>query len=222
MPSALICTQADFSAELADTLLWRNGFERHLASRLEDARTMAIAARPDIVLVDGELPRADALLAQLRSDPATRNLSLVVIARGDFGPAEVALLEAGANAILRLPPGPEWDERLTRLMQVPARKEARFPVQFAIEATVGPGLSIAALAVNVSLHGILMESNIAVSVGDELALLLWLPDGADEFTGAGRVVRQATAKQYGVEFQRLDGDGPERVLRFVGGRAAGH
>ncbi len=219
MPSALICTQVDLAGELGHTLLWRDGFERHVAPRLEDARTMAVAARPDIIIVDRDLPRADKLVSQLREDQATRRVSVVIVARGDFDPSEVALLEHGANAILRLPAGAEWDERLNRLMQVPARKEARFPVQFAVEAALGHGPAIPALALNLSAHGMLMESSVAVTVGDQLALTFRLPDDSAVVSGSGRVVRQATATQYGVEFQTLDGNGSDLVRAFVDGLA---
>ena len=72
----------------------------------------------------------------------------MVAARGDFDPSEVELLEAGANAILRLPAGPEWDERLPRLMDVPVRREARFTVHFDVEAAAGAEDPAAALAIN--------------------------------------------------------------------------
>ena len=41
--------------------------------------------------------------------------------------------ESEANAILRLPAGPEWNGRLERLMAVPVRKDARFPVSFDVQ-----------------------------------------------------------------------------------------
>ena len=114
---ALICSEGDLEDELAATVLGRGGFEHHTASRLEDAHLMALAARPAIVMIDRDLPRADQLVAALREDRSTRSLSIAVVARGDFDETELALLEAGANAILRLPAGPDWDARLNRLMK---------------------------------------------------------------------------------------------------------
>jgi DNA-binding response OmpR family regulator len=109
MVSVLICTHSELEKELGHTLLWRQDVERHVVSRLEEARMMALAARPSIVVVDRELPWAGRLVSALREDPSTRNLSIVVVARGDFDPSEVELLESGANAILRLP----WNSRAT-------------------------------------------------------------------------------------------------------------
>jgi hypothetical protein len=176
--------------------------DRHMAGRLEDARMMALAAKPEVILIDRDLPRAEKLVVALREDPSTRRMSLVIFARGDFDPGEVAFLEAGANAILRLPAGPDWDERLTRLFHVPVRKEARFPVQFAVDATAGPGTVFPALALNLSLHGMLMESNLEVEVGQELTFLFHLPGSAQAAATRGVVMRKAAPTQYGIEFQK--------------------
>jgi CheY-like chemotaxis protein len=219
MPVALICSQAELEGDLGHTLLWRAGMERHVATRLEDAQMMAVAARPDIVIVDRELPRSDKLVAALREDPTTRGLSIVVAARGDFDPAEVELLEAGANAILRLPAGPEWDERLTRLMDVPVRRDARFTVHFDVDTTAGAGDPSAALAVNLSMSGMLLESPIPLAVGDEIQLQFQIPESEGQIKAAARVVRVAGPGQYGVEFGRVDGAASEHLRAFVTGAA---
>lgn len=217
MTNVLLCTQADLEPDLGHTLLWRHDIERHQAARLEEARMMAVAARPSLVVVDRDMPRSDKLVAQLREDEATRALSIVVLARGDFDPVEVEFLEAGANAILRIPAGPDWDDRLVRLMQVPARKEVRLPVQFAVEGVPGNGGSLfPALAVNLSFSGLLLESHLSLAIGDEVGLLFRLPNALGPVSAMGRVVRQAAPTQFGVEFRRFDGDGQVQVRQFVG------
>ena len=135
MSVVLVCTHAPtIDADLGGTLLFRQDVERQVFAKQDEARMFAVAARPRLVIVDRDLPWAGRFVAALREDASTRGLSVVVMARGDFDPGEVELLEAGANAILRLPAGPEWNERLQRLMDVPARKDARFPVSFQVEA----------------------------------------------------------------------------------------
>lgn len=214
MPTALICSQDDLEPELGQTLLWRRDIDRQVALRSEDAREMALATRPALVLVDRDLPGAAALVAQLRGDPATRPLSIAILARGDFEPREIALLEAGADAILRIPPEPGWDERLVSLLGVPVRRDIRIPVQFAVEA-FARGPAVPALAVNLSANGMLMESHVGLAVGDELSLAFLLPDAAAPVSCGARVVRQAAATQYGVAFLALSADDRRRVDRFV-------
>ena len=215
MAAALICSQEDLQPELGQTVLWRAGIERHVATRLEDARTMAVAARPDIVVVDRDLPRADELIAALREDLTTRRVSIAIVARGDLDPAELALLEAGANAILRLPPGPDFDERLVRLLDVPARREAHLRVELGVD-TLGTGVGerLPAHAVNLSRSGILIETAVDLGVGDELELEFSLE--GEGVLARGRVVRLGAPRLFGVQFAPLPEYAAVTIRRFVG------
>ena len=97
-------------------------------------------------------------MAALRADAVTRRASIVVLARGDHDPLEVELLEAGANAILRLPPGPEWEPRLRELLAVPVRRQARLAVHLQVEGfRVGRRCPWRALALDLSQTGMLLE-----------------------------------------------------------------
>ena len=156
MPRALICSGGDLSSELAKTVLWRTGVERLTASTFDQTRMMAVAGRPDLVLIDRDLPRALELVGVLRQDEATRRASIAIVARGDFQSGEIDLLEAGSNAVMRLPAGPEWDERLTQLITVPVRRDARFPVRFRVQALLQDCDTLLAAAVNVSRNGLLL------------------------------------------------------------------
>jgi len=215
MAAALICSQRDLQPELGQTVLWRPGIERLLATRPEDARMMAVAAKPAIVVIDRDLPRADVLVTALREDPGTRGLSIAIVARGDLDPAEVALLGAGANAILRLPPGEDWDERLMRLLDVPARREAHLRVELGVD-TLGTGVGerVPAHAVNLSRTGILIETGVDLGVGDELELEFSL-EGEDVFA-RGRVVRRGEPRLFGVQFAALPDYAAAKIQRFVG------
>lgn len=219
MAVALICSPADLQPELGHTVLWRTGIERHLATRLEEARMMAVAARPDIVVVDRDLPRADKLISSLREDPATRRLSIAVVARGDMDAVEVELLEAGANAILRLPAGPDWDDRIMRLLDVPVRREARLPVEFGVD-TLGTGVAerFPAQALNLSRSGILIETSAELGIGDELELEF--PLDGETVMGRGRVVRRGAPHLFGVQFSPLPDWAAQRIERFVGASEA--
>lgn len=214
MTAVLICSHAeDLKADLGGTLLWRQDVERQVAAKMEEARMLAVAARPRLVVIDRDLPWAARIVSALREDPSTRRLSLVVMARGDFDAAEVELLECGANAILRLPAGPEWNPRLERLMDVPVRKETRFPVSFGVEASSNGGDSANAQALNLSASGMLIETEFALKVLDEVQLQFGLPVAIETVRVAGQVVRLAAPSQFGVEFRRV---GPEESRQIQG------
>jgi CheY-like chemotaxis protein len=215
--TALIVSPEPLDSELAGTVLWRKNVERYAASTLEEVRRLASGGRPDIIVLDKRVANAATMVAALRQHPLTRNVSIVVLARGDFDPSEVALLEAGANAILRLPPGPDWDDRLVRLIHVPVRKAAPIDVNVRVESgfeVAGPVLPVTAL--NLSVTGMLVESSHPLHVGDDMQLAFYLPGDSQAIAGTGTVVRQARAPhRFGVELTHVEGDGRTRIKRFV-------
>ena len=221
MPRALICSGGDLSSELAKTVLWRAGVERLTAFSFDQARMMAVAGRPDLILIDRDLPRAVDLVGALRQDESARRASIAIVARGDMQSVEIEQLEAGANAVMRLPAGPDWDERLVRLITVPVRREARFAVQLRVQALLQDCDTLRATALNVSRNGLLLETRLgALAVGEEVDLEALLPGDEEPLPAQGRVVRQAGPGQFGVQFLRLGDEARQRIESFVLGAAA--
>jgi hypothetical protein len=96
---------------------------------------------------------------------------------------------------------------------VPVRKEARFPVSFDVEAAANGGGAANALALNLSASGMLIETEVALSVQDDVQLAVGLPVSIDTLRIAAHVVRQATPSQFGLEFRSL---GPLESRRIQG------
>lgn len=215
MIRAIVVSAADLSRELHGTLLYRSNVERCPATGLSEVRQLALAGRPDVVVVDSALPGAAALVAGLRQDPATRQLAIVALGRSEFSFGHLDLLEAGANAILPLPPGADWDDRLMRLVHVPVRKSTRLPVDLAIEGGMRGGLCFPGRAINLSVNGALIDCKQALEVGDDLRLVLTLPGEHGVVRGTGTVVRLRPPQQYGVEITSVEGDGRVRIKRYV-------
>lgn len=193
-------------------MLGRTGFERQLAAVAEQALALVLARRPDLMLVDVYLAGALELVREVKA--ATRGLPIVVLADNEADPREVPLLKAGANAVLRLPPGPGWDERLMRLVNEPMRKAIRFPLSFGVGT--GPD-AVPASGLNIGLHGMLIETWAELALGDEVSLAFRLPGEGEELLRArARVVRVGAPRQYGVEFTFLDANTRGAIDRFVG------
>jgi CheY-like chemotaxis protein len=217
MPSVLICAPDPLTDEMLGTLLWRDGVERHLASTFQDGLVMAVAARPDLVVVDALLREADRLVGDLRLEAATSSVSIVVVARGDFDPSELRFLEAGANAILRLPPGPEWDERLSPLLLVPTRRAMRLAVELQLEAQLANTVrKVSGTVLNVSETGMLVETDISLPPATDIDFRIWLRDKNSPVLGCGQIVRQDSEHVSGVRFYGLEGDGLARVRALFG------
>jgi hypothetical protein len=203
MLSVLICAAAGRVADdLHASPVWREGVERHKADSLHAGLSLAVAARPTLVVIDRDLPRAEKLVQEIRANAQTAGCSIVVVATGDSQPGEVELLEAGANAILRHPPGEDWEERLGRLLRVPARRNLRMHVDLEAEGYFGVEKHTGR-ALNVSRTGMLLECPAAARVGDELQFDLHLSMDMT-VKGRARVVRMAGANRYGCEFVSMD------------------
>lgn len=214
MIRAVLVTVNDLSRELRDTLLYRSNVDRMTAPDLAEAKRLTEGRSPDVVVVDSDLPNAAAVVAGLRADPITRGVAIVALGRSEFGLDHLDLIEAGANAILPLPPGPNWDDRLMRLVHVPVRKSTRLLVNLAIEGGLRSGLRFEARAVNISINGMLLDCRQALDVGDDLRLQFELPVGGP-VRATGTVVRQSPPTRYGVEITSAEGDGRQRIKRYV-------
>ncbi len=221
MPTVLLCGGPELEAELAGSPVMAGGIERHRAAKLEEAQTLALAARPELVLIDIGMPRAVALVEGLRAEASTRRLSIAVLARGDFDPGELAFLEAGANAILRLPADDSWAERVRRLMEISVRKAARLPISFAVGMHPRDSSApIPATVLNLSATGMLLESTYELSVGDEASLEFTLPGEPASTSLVGRIVRRAGARQFGLEFVALEAEARDALSRFLAAPSA--
>jgi CheY-like chemotaxis protein len=212
---AVLLAASDLSLELGGTVLYRRNVERLPAAGAEAVRELADAGHLDVVVIDSAMPEAVAVVAALRQDPTTRATAIVALGRSEFGFDHLALLEAGANAILPLPPGQDWDDRLMRLIHVPVRKTSRFPVNLSLQGGLRDGASFAARVVNLSVHGLLLECRHTLKVGEDVRLLFDMPKGHGPVEARGTIVRQAYADRFGVELTQVEGDGRVRIKRYV-------
>ena len=216
--SVVICSDSTLGGELRGTVIAGDDVERRHARTAAEAVALMLAARPNLLVVDERLSQAERLIAAVRRNPVTRPVSIVVVAAGDFDPGDVGFILAGANAILRLPAGPDWDERLEVLLHVPPRREARLAVLLQYQRAAYEDVrSVAGTAVNVSETGMLLETDEAIPVGVDVDLRIHLGDGrGTPLVGCGQLVRQDAARRSGVRFYGLEHDGVPRLRRFVG------
>jgi len=221
MIRALFVAASDLAGELGATALFRSNVERIRAGGADEVRQTAGQARPDIVVVDSAMPGAASIVAALRQDPLTRPVAIVVLGRTEFGADHLAVLEAGANAILPLPAGRDWDDRLMRLVRVPVRRASRFPVDLAVEGGLRSGVMLTARALDLSVHGLLLECRHPLQVGEDLRFSFVLPGGEGGVRGTGTVVRVAPEECFGVELTHVEGDGRVRIRTYVEAGLAG-
>jgi CheY-like chemotaxis protein len=217
MATVLVCTGDDLEPDLQGTILWRQEVERYIANRADEARMLAHAAEPDVIVVDRDMPGADELLASFRQERFPRSVSIVVLTREPVDDEP----DLAAAAILTMPPGPGWDDPLFDLMHIPRRTQLRYAVKFDVETWHQLTATAArAVALNLSLGGMLLECRWRFRLGDDLDLRLLLPDAGSAIVGCGTVIRDAAPRQFGMQFRDLAGDGAERIERFLAAHAA--
>ena len=215
MIRAALVASFDLARELGQTVLFRRNVERLPAAGLDQVRQLADAGRLDVVVIDSALPGAATIVSALRQDPTTRAVAIVALGRSEFGFDHLELLQSGANAILPLPPGQDWDDRLMRLIHVPVRKTTRFAVNLSLQGGLRDGVRFAARVVNLSVHGLLLECRQPLRVGEDLQLAFDMPSGHGTVAARGTVVRQALEDRFGIELTHVEGDGRVRIKRYV-------
>ncbi len=215
MIRAALVAASDLTPELGGTVLFRHNVELVLVSGADEVRRLADEGSLDVVVVDPAFPGAAGVVAALRRDPITRPIAIVALGRSEFGFDHLDLLEAGANAILPLPPGHDWDDRLMRLIHVPVRRATRFLVDMALEGGLQSGLSFSGRALNLSVHGLLLECREPLQVGEDLRFSFEMSEEKEGIQGTGTVVRAASTHHFGVELTHVEGDGRVRIKRYV-------
>lgn len=167
-----------------------------------------------LLCIHRETPGIETLIRTLRRSATLKRISIVVFSEDDFDPSEVEVLEAGANAILRLPPGDDFNERAGRLIEVPSRRDVRLPVRLQVAASSGFGATVPVLAQNISATGLLIESNHPLNMGDEVSLALRFDESGEIFSATAHITRTAGPNRYGAQFTAIT-RGEEALKKFL-------
>lgn len=215
MTTLLIYAGADLESDLRRTLFWREDLERYVAERADEARMLALSAEPHVVVIDLELPGADELVDSLRTHALPHPVSIVALSHGR--PGRLDGQGDRVDAILSLPPGPEWDDRLVDVLQMPTRRQARFDVSFDVETRLRHRAEAQhGLALNISAGGILIDAQgLQLQAGDDVSLSLRLPAMDAPVEGRARVVRQPKEERLGLRFEAFSGNGDARIREFL-------
>jgi diguanylate cyclase (GGDEF)-like protein len=97
--SILIVDDEPAVAELVCINLEAEGYDCHVASRGDDAIQSALDLRPDLVILDLMLPGVDGVevCRQLRKDPRTATVGIIMLTARSLPKDRIAGLEAGAD-----------------------------------------------------------------------------------------------------------------------------
>jgi len=222
MPKVLIVGGPELTSVLERTVVWRSDVDRVFAADLEAAFAAACDALPKLVILDGA-PQEQALdaLRRFRNDGLTRRMSLAVLRRSATVPEVEALRRAGANIVFAGEALPYlWDAWLEELLEVPRRRVVRVPVRLDVwsrfDASEEP---LRGSIVDISVKGMLLETDDPVEVGTKLDLSFRLPGDPTDLRVVAQVIRQEPGEEgrarAGVEFVIVREAVRERIRAFV-------
>lgn len=220
MARVLIWLPEDLIARLRVTLLWRPEIDRLLVDSEDELLRTIRDRRPKLLIIDGRRPDVMVVVRKIRSDADTRDLSIAALL-GDDALDEQTLRDAGVNVVLsKQQAEPLWDDAFQELVNVPPRRWVTLPVQVALGPRPAPNVQpVEMVARNVSVRGLLIESQNPFPLGMVISIFLKLPQRVDKLHLVGRVVWErpegSELTRQGVEFLGFHGDAMGAIAAFV-------
>ena len=213
----------------SDDLAWDNYFldrdelQIFTATRAEEGIRIHREEQVSLIITDIDLPdmAGDLLCSRIRQDQSLRNVSVIVVCRNL--PEEIERANScGANGLLLKPVTPEQlEDCVGKLLAVPTRQDCRVLVRAQRYGERGT-TTLFCTSHNISVAGLLLESDGLLSIGDRISCMLFLP-GESQITAVGEVVRitrlSRISNQYGIRFISLNPQVRTDIETFVAANA---
>jgi CheY-like chemotaxis protein len=108
-PLVLVCDDFADSRELYAEYLADAGFRTDVAADGEEAIAQAYALRPDLIVMDLDMPRIDGreAIRQLKADPATKNIVIIALTGHGLADHGKAVYDVGCDEYLTKPLSPD-------------------------------------------------------------------------------------------------------------------
>ncbi len=209
------------SIDKGSSILQRKDMKLFTARTNDEALSIHRAERVNLIISRVDLPgtACEQLFAPMRNDATLRSVSLLLFCLdrpGDRVRAELCR----PNAIMALPVNSALLlEKAESLLNVPARESYRVLLSASIVGS-SRDRSFFCRSENISVTGLLLETERSLSLGDWLTCSFFLPD-TKQITVAGEVVRiinltdKSETKRYGVKFGNVPPEDIAAIEAFV-------
>ena len=193
--------------EESNTILKRSSITFFPALSSEEILNLHGVKRADLIITDAALPLMGGaeLCSRIRGDAELEYVSIIVVCdetENSVSPYQ----EAGANVVIRRPLNPGmllW--QASELLVIPHRKDMRVLLRVTMEGRGGDA-SFFAHSQNISISGLLLETERVLTPGDQLTCAFNVAHS--EVTLTGMVIRVETTaskkSRYGVRFLDCD------------------
>lgn len=203
------------------TLFGRGGVTVYPVRTSEEIITVHRANKVNLIITAFDLPAMNGahLCSLIRGDEGLRDVSIIMACK-DEPSALDACRKSGVNAVLTEPIDPaELFSRIAELLIIPHRQAMRVLLRVAVAGEARKEL-VPAISHNISISGLLLESERKLSPGDRLSCSFSI--GSREISAEAVVMREAGSGagryQYGVKFVNLDTKSLIIIEQFVSGR----
>ncbi len=219
--TVLIADDLKFFLEVESTYLKRGGFDVISAESGGQAVQLASTHRPNLILLDLEMPKMDgaAACAAMRRDPLLGSTPIIIMSATGTPEIRERCLKAGCTEFVAKPEKPE--ELLgivARILKLRHRETDRITVVFNVTGSHG-SRQVVGRAANLSATGLLLETPSPISVGSVLQLEFFLPKTRYAVKVKGEVVRSDQVPEgghrAGIRFTDLSQADQEQVLEFL-------
>lgn len=173
----------------------------------------------DLVIFDAEVKEGslEKIVDSIRHGmSASRNSSLLVLARPHTADAVRELIGRGVNRVMLLDDPPELiGQQVAELLSIAPRANLRFSTH--LQTSVGDGaVEVLGEVVNLSATGMLVETETSFEPGEQVVVTINLGGKHGSVSAKAEVVRQAHSERGGVDgigvrFLSFAGDGKEKI-----------
>jgi DNA-binding response OmpR family regulator len=207
--------------EKEKSLLNREGIKVFTADITDDILSIHRSEKADIIIVELHTPgmRSDELCSAIRSDKILNKVSMIILCPDNAVDIEKSS-QCKANAVLTQPVDPaQLLEKVQRLLEISWRESYRVLVSVNVSGT-SKNQSFFCRSGNISITGMLIETEKVFEKGDQLSCSFFLPDAVQIKTTGEivRVMKQVAGSktcQYGIRFSGLPAEAKSAIEVFV-------
>ena len=203
MKKVLLVDDVKLFLELEKTLLAnRTNLQLFTATSGQEAIEIHKREKVDLILCDLYMPgmNGNEVCKIIRKDDNLKKVSIIIVTTS--AKDRDMCLEAGANAVVLKPINPsELLEKVGKYINIPVRCDIRILARIGVEGLRGMAAeSFISNTVNISVHGVLIETSHSLTIGEAVSFSLSIPGNSTLITVTGEVVRRGEGKQSGINY----------------------